>query len=51
MSARAAGLEQRAVTIQARDDLALGLGVLASALLSYAVVSWLGSDDVTHDPR
>jgi hypothetical protein len=41
LSTRAGELQSRAVSIQERDDLALGLGVVGGALVGYAVVSWL----------
>ena len=38
---RVASVRETAVSIQRRDDLALGTSVLGGALLSYAVISWL----------
>jgi len=40
---RAAELETRATSIQARDDVAIGLGALGGGLLGYAVISGLGA--------
>jgi PEGA domain-containing protein len=41
LSQEAAFVRERAVSIQVRDDWAVGVGMLGVGLLSYAVVSWL----------
>jgi hypothetical protein len=43
LSQRAGDLQTRASSIQARDDLALGVGIVGGALLSYAIGSFLSA--------
>jgi hypothetical protein len=43
-SARSSTLQAQAASIQRQDDIAIGSAVLAGALLSYAVASWLATE-------